>query len=101
MNRDLQGLRYAAAMDSAITIVKGWVDKTDNKEAKEVLTSLTDIFIYNSGLELERRTFDSLIDEYKSERNRAIMRARRAEEKLEPLQKENTKLKNSLEAFTS
>lgn len=99
MNRDLQGLRYAAAIDSAIKIVKGWVDKSDNAEAKEVLTGLTDIFIYNSGLELERRTFDSLIDEYKSERNRAIMRARRAEEKLEPLQKEVRELKKSLDAF--
>ncbi len=99
MNRDLQGLRYAAAIDSAINIVKGWVEQSDNAGAKEVLTCLTDIFIYNSGLELERRTFDSLIDEYKGDRNRAIMRARKAEDKIEPMQKKIKELEKSLSAF--
>jgi hypothetical protein len=79
--KDFQQLQYLASMDSALNIVKSWLDaKPENKELQELAKGLMDISVYVSGLELERRGFDNIVSELRSGRNRAVIRARKSEE---------------------
>ena len=83
--KDFQQLQYLASMDSALNIVKSWLDaKPENKELQELAKGLMDISIYVSGLELERRSFDTIITDLRLAKNRAVMRARNAEENEAP-----------------
>ena len=51
-----------------------------------------DISIYVSGLELERRSFDTIITDLRLSKNRAVMRARNAEENEAPAKPDLTHL---------
>ena len=80
--KDFQQLQYLASMDTALNTVKTWLDaKPDNKELQELSKCLVDVMTYVCGLELERRGFDSIVSELRSGRNRAVLRARKSEEK--------------------
>ena len=79
--KDFQQLQYLASMDTALNIVKSWLDaKPENKELQELSKALIDISIYVSGLELERRSFDTIVTDLRLAKNRAVLRARNAEE---------------------
>ena len=83
--KDFQQLQYLASMDTALNIVKSWLDaKPENKELQELAKGLMDISIYVSGLELERRSFDTIVTDLRLSKNRAVMRARNAEENEAP-----------------
>ena len=74
--RDLKQLQYNASMQTALTTVKQWLDaRPDNKELKELTKCLTDIYFYVNSLELERKGFDSVIDNLKAERNQFAKQA--------------------------
>lgn len=83
--KDFQQLQYLASIDTALNIVKSWLDaKPENKELQELAKGLMDISIYVSGLELERRSFDTIVTDLRLAKNRAVMRARNAEENEAP-----------------
>ena len=83
--KDFQQLQYLASMDTALNIVKSWLDaKPKNKELQELAKGLMDINIYVSSLELERRSFDTIVTDLRLAKNRAVMRARNAEENEAP-----------------
>lgn len=91
--KDFQQLQYLASMDAALNIVKSWLDaKPENKELQELAKGLMDISIYVSGLELERRSFDTIVTDLRLAKNRAIMRARNAEENEAPAKPDLTHL---------
>jgi len=91
--KDFQQLQYLASMDTALNIVKSWLDaKPENKELQELAKGLMDISIYVSGLELERRSFDTIVTDLRLAKNRAIMRARNAEENEAPAKPDLTHL---------
>lgn len=78
--KDFQQLQYLASMDTALNIVKKWNDTSDNKELKQLINALVDINVYVSSLELERRSFDNIVSELRLSKNRAVLRARKAED---------------------
>lgn len=91
--KDFQQLQYLASMDTALNIVKSWLDaKPENKELQELAKGLMDISIYVSGLELERRSFDTIVTDLRLAKNRAVMRARNAEENEAPVKPDLTHL---------
>jgi len=91
--KDFQQLQYLASMDTALNIVKSWLDaKPENKELQELAKGLMDISIYVSGLELERRSFDTIVTDLRLAKNRAVMRARNAEENEAPAKPDLTHL---------
>ena len=81
--RNLTQLQYNADMDLVLNLIK------DNDKYKDLETPLINIFFYVNQLELERRSFDNVIDQAVNEKHRAIKRARRVEEQL----KEKKKIK--------
>tara|TARA_R110002012_G_scaffold318390_1_gene536784 strand:- start:56 stop:364 length:309 start_codon:yes stop_codon:yes gene_type:complete len=101
MNNSLMNMRYQASITQALELAKKWRDKApDNQEVQDLANCLIDVSIYNAGLEMERREFSMLVSELRSDKNRAILRARKAEETIEPLQNRLNKVEQSLKAFT-
>ena len=79
--RNLTQLQYNADMDLVLNLIK------DNDKYKDLETPLINIFFYVNQLELERRSFDNVIDQAVNEKHRAIKRARRVEEQLDEKKK--------------
>ena len=82
--RNLGQLQYTADMDLVLNLIK---DKYQDLE-----TPIINIFFYVNQLELERRSFDNVIDKLRGDKHRAIKRARKTEEQNEKLQKQNKSL---------
>jgi hypothetical protein len=74
--RNLGQLQYTTDMDLVLNLIK------DNDKYKDLETPLINIFFYVNQLELERRSFDNVIDKLRGDKLRAIKRARRVEEQL-------------------
>tara|TARA_Y100001963_G_scaffold124506_1_gene175376 strand:+ start:212 stop:514 length:303 start_codon:yes stop_codon:yes gene_type:complete len=74
--RNLTQLQYTTDMDLILNLIK------DNDKYKDLETPLINIFFYVNQLELERRSFDNVIDKLRGDKLRAIKRARRVEEQL-------------------
>ena len=64
----------------------------DNDNYKDLETPIINIFFYVNQLELERRSFDNVIDKLRGDKHRAIKRARKAEKQYEKLRKQNKSL---------
>ena len=82
--RNLGQLQYTADMDLVLNLIK---DKYPDLE-----TPIINIFFYVNQLELERRSFDNVIDKLRSDKHRAIKRARKSEEQYEKIRKQNKSL---------
>ena len=84
--RNLGQLQYTADMDALLNLIK------DNKKYKDLETPIINIFFYVNQLELERRSFDNVIDKLRGDKHRAIKRARKSEEQNEKIRKQNKSL---------
>ena len=74
-------------------IIKWKKMKEDSKPLNEMYFAWQDIGFYVHNMIIEQRHYDTSISEYRADKNRAIIRAREAEEKLEKLEKEMQKYK--------
>jgi hypothetical protein len=73
-------------MDTLLNLIK------NKKEYKDLETPIINIFFYVNQLELERRSFDNVIDKLRGDKHRAIKRARKSEEQNEKIRKQNKSL---------
>jgi len=91
--KDFQQLQYLASMESALKVAQSWLDvKPNNKELQTLVSSLIDINVYLSSLELERRSFDTIVTDLRLSKNRAVVRARNSEENKAPTKPDLTHL---------
>ena len=82
--RNLGQLQYTADMNLVLNLIK---DKYQDLE-----TPIINIFFYVNQLELERRSFDNVIDKLRGDKHRAITRARKSEKQYEKIRKQNKSL---------
>lgn len=62
--RDFKELKYNASMQTALEMAKSWLDaKPDNPQLIELVKCLTDVYFYVNSLTLERKGFDSIVDD--------------------------------------
>ena len=95
MTRDLSTLQADADLHAVMTLVKKWRDKSDNEELIQFEEMMLRLAVYIWQLQNERKTFDNVIDELRSEKHRMIKRARRVEEELTQLKSnKNENIKN-------
>lgn len=87
MKRDLSTLQANADLHAVLELLKRWRDKSDNEDLKEFEKMMINISLYIWQLQKERKTFDTIIDRLRSDKLRAIQRARRVEKKLEEYEK--------------
>lgn len=67
--RNFKQLQYNASMETALEIVKQWVDaKPDNEQLANLSRCLVDIYTYVASMELERNGFDLVVDRLRDER---------------------------------
>ena len=91
----LKDLEYFGAFTYCCDIVKKWEElKPDNEELKELSRSLAVVFFYVNTIQSERILYDKYMSDSKSEKNRAIMRARKSESEIDELKAEIQRLKN-------
>lgn len=91
----LKDLEYFGAFTYCCEIVQKWEElKPDNEELKELSRSLAVVFFYVNTIQSERNLYDKYMSDSKSEKNRAIMRARKSESEIDELKAEIQRLKN-------
>ena len=61
----------------------------------DLIKAVTSWFIYTHELETNKYYYEKIIEEYRSDKNRAVSRARISEEKLEKIKKELDKYKKA------
>ena len=62
--------------------------RPENKELKDCVSASVNIAFYVNRLNMDRQTYNKVISDYRLDKIRAIERARRAEERIEELEKE-------------
>ena len=97
--RDLAQLQAVTDSDTMLKLVKEWTKKSSNPELKTLRDCVLRNTFYTNNLEMQLQTTDRLITEARLEVSRAVLRAQRAEESIETLEKEIKALKSSLNAF--
>jgi hypothetical protein len=81
------------------TLIK-WLDaRPDNKELLGIYNSFLRMFVYVNNLELRDYGFNRLISEAREGRNRAVLRARKAEDALEIAEAKVKDLEAKLKIF--
>jgi hypothetical protein len=77
--RNYSELQYHADVTESLEIIQRWRKKSDNKELVKLSNAILGISIYVANLQNERKAFDRIVDELKSDKWRAIKRAQKAE----------------------
>lgn len=82
-------MQYYGDMETAATICKKLLTENLSEEEKKTLaSSITGICVYVNRLQSDRYMFDKYCSEVRSDKLRAIERARRAEETIEKLEQQ-------------
>lgn len=80
----IEFLQKCADTTEITEILGRWLEtKPDNEELQKIYDSFLRTFVYINNLELRDYGFNRLISEAREGRNRAVLRARKAEEALE------------------
>ena len=80
----IEFLQKCADTTKITEILGKWLDaRPDNVELLDVYNSFLRTFVYVNNLELRDYSFNRLVSEARESRNRAVLRARKAEEALE------------------
>jgi len=74
-------------------IIKWRKAKPENKDLNEFYFCWQEVGFYVHNLITNERLYNQSIREYRADKDRAVMRARKAEQKIEQLEKEITKYK--------
>ena len=77
--RNYSELQYHADVTESLEIIQRWRKKSDNEELVKLSNAILGISIYVANLQNERKAFDRVVDELKSDKWRAIKRAQKAE----------------------
>ena len=77
--RNYSELQYHADVTESLEIIQRWRKKSDNEELVKLSNAILGISIYVANLQNERKSFDRIVDELKSDKWRAIKRAQKAE----------------------
>jgi len=77
-----------------------WLEaKPDNKELGAMYNAFLRMLVYTNNLELRDYSFNRLVSEAREDRNRAVLRARKAEEALEIAEAKVKELEAKLKIF--
>lgn len=97
MNNKINNIREAEYYGNFNTvgekIVKWRKAKPENKELNEMYFCWQDVGFYVHNLITNERLYNKTISEYRADKDRAVIRARNAEQKVEQLEKEIQKYK--------
>ncbi len=103
MSRNLQMLQYTADILEVTGRLKEWCSKSSNADLDSFTKAIMRIGYYVNSMQLESHSFDTIISRMRSERNNALIRIQKLEEKLEqyePTSEIDQKFENELKENT-
>lgn len=91
MNKKIDNLKdleyYGNITLLAEIVLEAW-KKQPTPKLESMSQAVTQISFYVNNLQSDRRAFDKIISEYRADKNRAVLRARAAEKKVEELEQQ-------------
>ena len=90
----LKDMEYIVDIDMLTTLVLNQIKKKETTTLTEMSKSIARIFFYVNSLQVDRRMYDKAMNQYREDKNRAVLRARKSDLELEKLRKEIKTLKN-------
>ena len=90
----LKDMEYMIDMEMLTNLILNQIKIKETTTLTEMSKAIARVFFYVNSLQIERRMYDKAINEYRGDKNRAILRARKADVELEQLRKEIKTLKN-------
>jgi hypothetical protein len=91
--QNLKSLQFSVDFEIVSTRLLDWKKKKPIPELDEMITAVTSWYSYTHELETNEWYRERIIEEFRSDKLRAIERARKAEEKLAEVEKELQKYK--------
>tara|TARA_R110000796_G_scaffold76166_8_gene170464 strand:+ start:993 stop:1298 length:306 start_codon:yes stop_codon:yes gene_type:complete len=90
----LKDMEYLVDIDMLTNLVLNQIKKKETTTLTEMSKAIARIFFYVNSLQVDRRMYDKAMNQYREDKNRAVLRARKADIELEKLRKEIKTLKN-------
>lgn len=87
-------MEYLVDIDMLTNLVLNQIKKKETTTLTEMSKAIARIFFYVNSLQVDRRMYDKAMNQYREDKNRAVLRARKADIELEKLRKEIKTLKN-------
>tara|TARA_R110001606_G_C15248434_1_gene637084 strand:+ start:245 stop:544 length:300 start_codon:yes stop_codon:yes gene_type:complete len=89
----LKDMEYMVDVEMLTNLVLNQIKKKETPTLTAMSKAIARIFFYVNSLQLDRRMYDKAINQYREDKNRAILRARRVEVELDKVKKDLEKLK--------
>lgn len=97
MNHDkaevLKDIEYNSHTSICLELLNKWKKDSSNLELQEFIKSFLETIFYTNTLQRDRFIHNKIVEEYRSDKLRAVQRARKADSKVDKLEKEISKLK--------
>lgn len=85
---NLKDLQYYTDLEFLSCTLLEAINKKPSKQLSRMAEAVNNIHLYVVNMQIERRMYNKSMSEYRSNKNRAIERARRSEKKIIELQEE-------------
>ena len=93
VQRNLLKLQSDSDILMLLGLAKKWRSQSENEDIKEMADTVLRLNAYISSLHLERYSFDRLISESMASNHRMLVRAERAEKRIQELEEQIDKYK--------
>jgi hypothetical protein len=89
----LKDMEYLADIEMLSTLILDQCKKKETPTLTEMSKAIARIFFYVNNLQMDRKMYDKAMSQYRGDKNRAILRARKMESRVEELESELKKWK--------
>ena len=89
----LKDIEYNTHTSICLETLNKWKKESSNKDLRLFIKSFLETIFYTNTLQRDRFIHNKIVEEYRSDKIRAVERARKADLKVEKLQKEIVNLK--------
>jgi len=89
----LKDIEYNSHTSICLELLNKWKKDSSNLELQEFIKSFLETIFYTNTLQRDRFIHNKIVEEYRSDKLRAVERARKADSKVDKLEKEISKLK--------
>jgi|TARA_R110000744_G_scaffold16476_1_gene45391 hypothetical protein len=96
---ELSKLQAQGDQNVILTALKKWQEASNNPELAEITLAQIRLFTYINSIELEQYSYNKILGEFRTAKNNAVIRARKAENALETLEAEVISLRNKVKIF--
>ena len=89
----LKDMEYLTDIEMLSTLILNQLKKKETPTLTEMSRAIARIFFYVNSLQMDRKMYDQAMGQYREDKNRAILRSRKAEERVLELESELKKWK--------